>query len=210
VEIGSLVSESVLFLKSHPELSCFLLFTWAFLETGLLLGLLLPAEKVLIVGSVLVAKGALSPFSYVLCVSAGTSLGYTATYFFGFFLGEELLSKVLKRFGVKRETFLKVKSFVERKGELSLIVGRFFAVVRALLPLVIGAFEPSFLRFTIFNVVGALIWATAYLFLGDLIERSFSIIITHKLETALVIALSLILYALWRKHGKDKKNLSGT
>ncbi len=210
MDINSIVNTSIQFLKSHPDLSCFFLGLWAFLETGLLLGLIFPAEKILIVGSIMVSKGMLSPISYVLCVTAGTSLGYTATYFMGYFLGEELLSKILKKFRVKEESYIKVKTFINTKGELSLVFGRFIAVVRALLPLVIGSFEPSFLKFTFFNILGAFLWATAYLFLGDLIDRTISIIITHKLTSSIFILVAITFYALWRKYGKDKKNFSGT
>jgi len=210
VDINSIVNTSTQFLKAHPDLSCFFIGLWAFLETGLLLGLIFPAEKVLIVGSIMVAKGLISPVNYVVCVTVGTSLGYTATYFMGYFLGEELLSKVLKKFKVKEETLLKVKSFISTKGEISLLFGRFMAVVRALLPLVIGSFEAPFLKFTLFNLAGAIIWATAYLFLGDLIDKSISIIITHKLIASIFILVFAIFYVLWRKYGKDKEDFSGT
>jgi len=210
VELSNLyhfVDSSIHFIEEHPNLTCFVLFAWSFLETAFLLGLILPAEKVLILSSVLVAKGIVSPFSFVICVFFGTFLGYQLSYFMGYCFGEHYLAKVLSKFGVSEEDFLKVKRFVEKKGELSLVFGRFIPVVRPTLPVVIGAFEPSYLKFTLYNGVGALLWAISYLFLGNLIDKAISIIISHKLISLLLVLGALLCYYFWRRYGKDKKNL---
>ena len=203
----SFVDSSLHFIKEHPKLTCLVLFGWSFLETAFLLGLILPAEKILILSSVLISKGVISPFSFVVCVSAGTFLGYQVSYFMGDFIGEHYLNRLLSKFGVSKEEFERVRRFVEKRGELSLVFGRFIPVVRPTLPVVIGAFEPDYLKFTIYNGIGALLWALSYLFIGNLIGKLISTIISHKLVSAVVIALTLLLYILWRNYGKDKKNL---
>ncbi len=203
----SFVESSLHFIEEHPKLTCLILFGWSFLETAFLLGLVLPAEKVLILSSVLVSKGVVSPVSFVLCVSAGTFLGYQLSYFMGDFIGEHYLNRLFSKFGVSEEEFEKVRRFVEKRGEVSLIFGRFIPVVRPTLPVVIGAFEPSYWKFTVYNGIGALLWAVSYLFLGNLIGKLISTIISHKLVSAVVIALTLLLYFLWRNYGKDKKNV---
>ncbi len=205
----SFVESSVHFIEEHPRFTCAVLFLWSFLETAFMLGLILPAEKVLILSSVLVSKGVISPFSFVFCVTTGTFLGYQLSYFMGYFLGEHYLERIFSRFGLTDRDFKKVKRFVEEKGELSLVIGRFFPVVRPALPVVIGAFEPDYLKFTIYNFLGALLWSFSYLFLGNLIGKLISTIISHKLISITVILLVLLLYFLWRKYGKDRENLSG-
>ncbi len=202
-----LVESSVHFIEEHPGLTCFVLFSWSFLETAFLLGLILPAEKVLILSSVLVAKGSVSPLSFVLCVSTGTFLGYQLSYFMGYFIGEHYLLKTLSKFGVSTEDLKKVKRFVEEKGELSLIFGRFLPVIRPTLPVVIGAFKPGYLKFTIYNGIGALLWTISYLFLGNLIEKLISIIISHKLISGLALVLIVAGYIYWRKYGKNREHL---
>ncbi len=202
-----LVNSSVHFIEEHPKFTCLVLFGWSFLETAFLLGLVLPAEKVLILSSVLVARGIISPLSFVLCVSFGTFLGYQLSYFMGYFLGEHYLGRILSRFGVSEKDFKKVKRFVESKGELSLIIGRFLPVVRPTLPVVIGAFKPGYLKFTVYNGVGALLWALSYLFLGNLIGKLISTIISHKLISVIALLLLFSAYYLWRKYGKNSQNV---
>jgi len=174
VELSSLspfVDKSVSFIKEHPNLSCSVLFLWSFLETAFLLGLILPAEKVLLLSSLLVARGVVSPVSYLVCVSTGTFLGYEFSYFLGYFLGEEALRKLTSKFNVRESDFERVKEFVDTKGELSLIFGRFIPVVRPLLPVVLGAFKPNYFVFSVFNGIGALLWAASYLVFGNLMEE---------------------------------------
>jgi len=199
--------ESVSFIKLHPNWACFVLFSWAFLETAFLLGLILPAEKVLFFSSVLVSQGVVDPFSFVCCVSLGTFLGYGLSYFLGYFLGEEALERLLKRFNVKEEEFLKVKRFVNTKGELSLVFGRFVPVVRPILPVVVGAFRPNYLVFSVFSGVGALLWAISYLFLGNLIGVLLSNIIKRKFLLFIFLVAALLVYAVWRRYGKNQADV---
>jgi len=206
--LNQLTQEAVSLLKEHPELSCYLTFSWAFLETAFLIGIILPAEKVLVFSSVLAAEGVISPLSFVLCGFFGTFLGYTLSYAAGFYLGEELLKKVARRLKVEESEIERARLFVERRGEVALIFGRFIPVVRALLPFIIAAFRPSFLKFSLFNAVGALLWVLSYLLLGNLIAILFSFIISHKLLAfATLLAVSLA-YFFWRRYGKNRKVLS--
>jgi len=210
VELSSLysiVSETVKFIELHPKLACLVIFGWAFLETALLLGLILPAEKVLVLSSVLAAKGVISPLHFVVCGTLGTFLGYTVSYFMGAYLGEGVLKRLIGKFGVSEEDFLRTKEFVERRGELSLLFGRFLPVVRPLLPVVIGAFRPSFLKFSLFNLLGALIWMLSYLLFGNLIGEVFLTIIRHREVALPLLLLILIAYLTWRRYGKNRGNL---
>ena len=203
----SAVNESVQFIKEHPHWACLAIFVWSFLETALLLGLLLPAEKVLLLSSILVAKGIISPFQFFLCGTLGTFLGYTVSYFAGRFLGKELLNTFGAKLGLSQEALERTKRFVETKGELSLIFGRFVPVVRPVLPVVIGAFNPPFLKFTLYNLVGAALWILSYLLFGNLIGLAISFIISHKLVSAVLLLVLLILYLLWSRYGKNRKDL---
>jgi membrane-associated protein len=205
VDLVNLLEGTKELIKSHPDLACFFLFLWAFLETGLLLGLILPAEKILIVGALLVSDGTISPVSFLLCGTLGTFIGYTATYFMGYYIGEEVLEKNLKHLKLSKEDILKTKRFIETKGEISLLFGRFLPVVRHFLPLVIGSFRPSLKKYTLFNLVGAILWVSSYIVMGNLLKVFFSFIITHKLLGIASLLILLLLYLGWRKYGKNKK-----
>ncbi len=205
MDITSLIETTTKYLKLHPNLSCIILFTWSFLETALLLGLILPAEKILIVGSVLVSEGIIPATSFVTCVTTGTFLGYTVSYFAGTLLGETLLYKILRKLNISDKDIKNTKEFIEKRGEISLVIGRFLPIVRATLPIVIASFKPNFSKFSLFNFIGAVLWALSYLFLGNLIKELFSLIITYKFTAIPLILICTAIYALWRKYGKNRQ-----
>ncbi|WP_457570003.1 DedA family protein [Desulfurobacterium sp.] len=207
MDVANVVNESLKYLEANPHVAGLIIGLWAFLETALLLGLIFPAEKVLILGSVLVAKGYISPVNFVLSVSIGTIAGYTVSYFFGYWAGEKTLKEVLKKFKVSSENYEKVRQFVVKRGEVTLLFGRFIAVFRSILPVVMGAFRVPFFSFTVWNVLGALLWALFYLVVGDLIDKILSIIITNKLLAAFLIFISFAGYFIWRRYGKNRESV---
>ncbi|WP_456395574.1 DedA family protein [Desulfurobacterium sp.] len=205
MNIANVVNESLKYLESNPHVAGLLIGLWAFLETALLLGLIFPAEKVLILGSVLVARGYISPINFVLSVSVGTIAGYTVSYLFGYWAGEKTLKEVLKKFKVGSENYERVRQFVVEKGEVTLLFGRFIAVFRSILPVIMGAFRVPFLSFTVWNILGAFLWAAFYLVAGNLIDKILSIIITNKLLAAFLIFASFVGYFIWRRYGKNNR-----
>jgi membrane-associated protein len=204
VSLAGIVDVSTQFVKSHPELACFFFFLWAFLETGLLFGLFLPAEKVLVVGAFLSSKGLVSPLGFFVCASSGTVLGYMASYFAGFFLGEELSEQKVPFVNFSPETLHRAERFVREKGVYALVLGRFLPFLRAVLPVVMGTFRMPFALFFLFNLLGAFLWIFSYLLLGNLIGALFSFIIDHKLQFAGAVVFLLSVLAFWRWYGKDK------
>ncbi|WP_297446034.1 DedA family protein [Desulfurobacterium sp.] len=207
MDVANAVSESLKYLESNPHIAGLIIGLWAFLETALLLGLVFPAEKILIVGSVLVARGYISPVNFVLSVVLGTVAGYTVSFFFGYWVGERTLKQILRKFKVGSESYEKVRQFVVSKGEITLVFGRFIAVFRSILPVVMGAFKLPFISFTLWNIVGAFLWAIFYLVVGDLIDKILSIIITNKIFAVLLIAVSLAGYYFWRRYEKNRKGV---
>jgi membrane-associated protein len=180
---------------------CSSVFLWSFLETGLLLGLFLPAEKMLILTSILVSKGKVSPYCFVACMGIGTFLGYTVSYFLGALFGR----RVFERMKVSHDHLERAESFVKKWGEVGIVIGRFFPVVRAVLPVLVGSFKPNFWVFSAFNAVGAILWALSYLFVGNLIISLFSLIIKESKFVFLLLLFFFGVFLLWRRYGKNKK-----
>ncbi len=204
MDISGIINESLKYIEANPEIAGLIIGLWAFLETALFLGLIIPAEKILILGSVLAAKKYISPTNFIFSVSIGTFLGYTVSYFFGFYLGEPAVKKLLSSLRLNGENYEKAKRFVVERGEVTLVFGRFIAVVRSLLPIIIGAFKMSFIPFILWNLIGAVLWAVFYLFLGGLIGKAISIIITHKLLGIFIAVIAIFIFYLWRKYGKGE------
>lgn len=139
----------------------------AFIETGLLVGFFLPGDTLLFFTGVLTLTGHFPQPLWVIILAVvvaavlGDQLGYT--------IGRRTGPRVFER---KESGFFSTASvertqhFFDRFGGAAVTVARFVPVVRTFAPVAAGVGRMRWGVFTMFNVVGAAIWATAVILLG--------------------------------------------
>lgn len=131
------------------------------------LGIPLPGETVLI--SAAIASAALHDMNIVLVIAAavvGASLGDNIGYWVGRNYGAQLLAKHGQKIGLG-ERQLKLGHFLFQKhGAKIVFFGRFVAFLRTFAALLAGANHYDARRFMVFNVMGAILWATTVGLLG--------------------------------------------
>jgi membrane-associated protein len=147
-----------------------LLFLIVFVETGLVVMPFLPGDSLLFVVGALCGAGFLS-FSVactVLVVAA--ILGDQCNYTIGRFFGPKVFKWENSRF-FNKAAFDRTHHFYERYGGITIVVARFIPFLRTFAPFVGGVAEMGRVKFTFYNVGGALIWVlgicTAGYFLGS-------------------------------------------
>lgn len=150
------------------EYGLFALFFILFLET---FGLPLPGETLLIVTSLLAARGEFA-VSHVLLVGwVAAVLGDNTAFYVGHLGGRALMLRLGSRIGVTPEKVGKMEQFYRRYGPEVVIVARFIVVARQFNGLVAGTSGMAPLRFLVYNVLGAGLWVglwvTAAYYLGD-------------------------------------------
>jgi membrane protein DedA with SNARE-associated domain len=59
------------------------------------------------------------------------------------------------------------EAFVKRWGVLGIFIGRFFAPLRAVVPLVAGIFAMPYSQFQIANFASAFVWSAVVLLFGE-------------------------------------------
>ena len=139
-----------------------------FAETGLLVGFIFPGDTRLVIA------GLLTHTSLVFGVNVwivGGSIAVAA------FLGGELGYYIGKKTGPpifeRRETGLFSKQNVERTmwffdryGPWAVVVARFVPIVRTFAPVAAGVGRMSYRRYSLYNILGAALWAYALTLLG--------------------------------------------
>jgi membrane-associated protein len=141
-----------------------------FLETGLLLGLLLPGETLTILAgafSHVQHQGQPHPqLSLVILMAAlGAVLGGQLGYVIGRRTGDALHDRPDGRI-YKRRYLERTHEYFEHYGAETILIARFVPFVRTLASPAAGIAEMPIRRFTIYNVVGALVWAVVVATLG--------------------------------------------
>ncbi|CAK9886098.1 MAG: Inner membrane protein YqjA [Candidatus Erwinia impunctatus] len=184
-----------------------ILFMILFLENGLLPAAFLPGDSLLILVGVLISKGTMSFPLTVFILTSAASLGCWVSYIQGRWLGNTtLVQKWLSH--LPEHYHQRAHQLFYRHGLSALLVGRFIAFVRTLLPTIAGLSGLSNARFQFFNWMSGLLWVLILTVLGFALGRTPLFL---KYEDQLMFLLMLLplvllvfglagsLYVLWRK-----------
>jgi membrane-associated protein len=147
-----------------PILRAALAGTGMFLETSVLVGLIVPGDTVVIVASTAVA----SPLEYfVLLVAVITgSLGGESV---GFALGRYFGPKIqASRFGhrIGERHWVRAENYIDRRGGIAVFISRFLPVFHSLVPLTVGMSTMRYSKFMAWTAPACLVWALGYVSVG--------------------------------------------
>jgi membrane protein DedA with SNARE-associated domain/membrane-associated phospholipid phosphatase len=145
----------------------------AFLETGAFIGLVAPGETTVIVGGLVAGQGQISLMVLIAIVWACAVLGDLTSYMLGRRLGRDFMVRHGERVKITEERLEHVEAFFDRRGGMTILIGRFIGLVRAIAPFIAGASHMPLRKFLPYDVLGAGLWATTFCVLGYVFWRSF-------------------------------------
>jgi membrane protein DedA with SNARE-associated domain len=145
----------------------------AFLETGAFIGLVAPGETTVIVGGLVAGQGQISLLLLIAIVWTCAVLGDVTSYALGRRLGRDFMVRHGERVKITEDRLRHVEAFFERRGGLTILIGRFIGLVRAIAPFIAGASRMPLRMFLPYDVLGAGLWATTFCVLGYVFWRSF-------------------------------------
>ena len=145
-----------------------------FIESGVLFPVL-PGDTLLFVAGMLAAGTAAAArdgaphanfalWQLVVFVPIAAILGGQVGYLIGRFLGTAMF-KPDARF-LKQRYLDEAHAFFEQRGPFAIVLGRFVPIVRTLVPIAAGAAKMRYPVFTLFNVIGAVVWGVGLTLLG--------------------------------------------
>jgi membrane-associated protein len=166
-------------------------------------GVPLPGETALITAAVLASRGHLDLPLVILFAVLAAVIGDNAGYLFGRHVGRDLLVHPRGPFVEHRKAvLLKGDAFFARHGGKAVALGRFVTGVRVVVALLAGVNYLPWPVFAIWNVLGAIVWATtvgvlAY-YLGQAIEHD---LLYGGLAAGAVVLLILAVHFLLKRRG---------
>jgi len=189
--MGALV-DAIVSLPPWLVLTC--VFALPALEASVFLGLVVPGETAVIVGGVVAHGGGLPLWTVIVAAILGAAIGDQVGYQVGRRYGPRLMDHMPHR--VQHSPQIpRALAFVRRRGPMAVVLGRWTAALRALVPGIAGMSGMHARPFTTANVAGGTVWATAMAVAGYLAGASFRAL-EHRLGIAGEIILGLVLLAL--------------
>src|SRR5215207_9074943 len=174
----------------------------AFLETGAFIGLIAPGETTVLVGGLVAGQGEISLLVLIAITWTCAVLGDVTSYTLGRRLGRGWMVRHGPRLKITEERLSQVERFFQRRGGVTILIGRFIGLVRALAPFIAGTSRMPLRVFLPYDVVGAGAWAATFCVLGYVFWQSFDRLTQYVsrglFAFGLVVAIGLGLYFLVR------------
>ena len=181
-----------------------MLFAIIFCETGLVIAPFLPGDSLLFATGALGAAGVLN-FQFTLgLLFVAAVLGDTVNYGVGSWIGNSVIANHPKVF--KREYIDKTRDFYSQYGGKTVVLARFFVIVRTFAPFVAGVARMEYAKFLGYNVLGAGVWVASFMFLGFFFGQIPAVQENFATTIAGIVVLSLVpVLAEIVQHGRANK-----
>jgi membrane-associated protein len=159
------------------------LFVIVFIETGLVITPFLPGDSLLFTAGIFAADGGgLNLAVLLVLMYIAAILGNTSNYWIGRKIGQAIIDGGRVK-ALTPERVQRTQIFFDKYGLLAIVLTRFFPIIRTFAPFIAGVGNMNFARFTLFNVIGGLLWVTIFTLLGyffggiPLVKDNFELVI---------------------------------
>jgi membrane-associated protein len=183
-------------------------FALPFLEASVFLGFVIPGETALVIGGVFANQGRASLPLVILFAIVGAITGDAVGYLVGRRFGPALQRSRLGQI-VGDERWLVTEEFLRRRGGPAVFLGRFTALLRALVPSAAGMAHLPYRTFALWNALGGIFWATTFVVAGYLAGASYKKVEGYLGRGALVLTAVIVL-GLVAVHVLRKRRASAT
>ena len=165
-------------------------------------GVPVPGETVLIAGAVYAGSGGLNIVAVgvigFIAAVAGDNVGYAI----GRFGGRALVVRWGRYVFLTAERLDKAESFFNRNGGKIIVVARFIEGLRQANGIIAGIASMRWIRFAIFNMIGAALWVGCWVsvgyFAGQHITTIYNYITQYSYYALIVLVVVLVAYIVLR------------
>jgi len=142
-----------------------------FLETSILVGLVVPGDSIVLVASTGV-DGPVQFFALVATVIVGALGGESVGFALGKYFGPRIrASRLGQRIGEKH--WHRAETYLDRRGGIAVFISRFLPVLHSLIPVTVGMSTMTYRRFISWTIPACVIWAFAYVSVGSAAAGSY-------------------------------------
>ncbi|HKN58506.1 MAG TPA: VTT domain-containing protein [Gemmatimonadaceae bacterium] len=158
-----------------------------FSETGLLVGVFLPGDSLLVTAGLFAAKGYLNVYALAPALTVAAICGNSLGYFIGRATGPRVFRRENSVFFNKKHA-IRAHEFYETYGRKTIVLAQFMPVIRTFSPVIAGVGGMRFRTFVRYNIVGAFVWIWSMVGLGYFLGNSIPGIDQH-VEWVVIIVI---------------------
>jgi membrane-associated protein len=171
-----------------------IIFVVIFCETGLVVTPFLPGDSLLFAAGTFAALGSLNLALLMLLIFVAAVIGDFVNYHIGKYLGPKVFTQ--ENSWLFNKAYLeKTEKFYENHGPKTIIFARFIPIIRTFAPFVAGIGHMRYLKFLIYNIVGASAWCLLFILGGyffgtiEVVQKNFTLVIMAIIVISLIPAV---------------------
>jgi len=165
-------------------------------------GVPLPGETALLLTGAAAGTGQLSLPIVIAVAAIAAIVGDAGGYWLGRLGGRPLLERYGRWLRLDEAKLARIEAFFDTHGPKTVFFGRFISVLRTYSALFAGISHMPYGRFTLFNALGGIIWATVFGILGYVFGRNLDTVerIASDVGWAVggVLVVLVLAYLVWR------------
>ena len=193
--------------NEYSVMAYVLLFLIIFFETGIVVTPFLPGDSLLFTAGALAAVNSFRIEILFLVIFIAAVAGDTLNYHIGKFAGPKVFKKE-SSFLFHKEYLVRAQGFYEKHGKKTIILARFIPIIRTFAPFVAGIGTMPYKTFLMYNIIGAVLWSSLFIFGGflfgniPLVKEHFGLLILAIIFISLMPLVKEIIF-----HFLQKRNI---
>jgi membrane-associated protein len=163
-----------------------------FAETGLLFGVFLPGDSLLVTAGLLAARGYLNVYHLVPALTLAAIIGNSVGYFIGRATGRRIFNRENSLFFNKKHA-IRAHDFYEKYGCKTVVIAQFMPIIRTFSPVIAGVAGMGLRDFMIYSILGAFLWIWSMVGIGYFLGSYIPGIDQHiEIVVVIVVFISLL------------------
>ncbi|MDP9200972.1 MAG: VTT domain-containing protein [Gemmatimonadota bacterium] len=181
-----------------------------FSETGLLIGVFLPGDSLLVTAGLLAASGYLNVYQLAPVLTLAAICGNSLGYFIGRATGPRIFNRENSLFFNKKHA-IRAHEFYEKHGRKTIVLAQFMPIIRTFSPVIAGVGGMKFRHFITFNIIGAFAWVWSMLSIGYFLGSYIPGIDRHiEIVVVIVVFISILPGLIASYRARRAKRYSGS
>ncbi|MFL6053737.1 MAG: DedA family protein [Actinoallomurus sp.] len=180
-----------------------------FAEAALFFGFVFPGETAIVIAGVLASQHRVSLPVLLVIIVLSAVIGDSVGYEIGRRYGDRLLGlRALQRHRPKVD---KAHDLLRRRGAFAVFLGRFTALLRALMPALAGSAKMPYGRFLACNALGGATWGVGFTLGGFLVGTAFEQVAqwAGRVLAIVVAAIVVVAFVIWSVRRRRREHAAG-
>lgn len=166
-------------------------------------GIPVPGETILIAGAIFAGAGRINVFALGAVAFVAAVTGDNIGFAIGHFGGRALALRFGKYVFLTEERLNKAEAFFDRRGSIVITFARFVEGLRQANGIIAGITGMHWLRFVVFNAIGAALWVGTWItigyFAGNNITTVYHYITLYSYYVLAGLVVLIVAYIVWRR-----------